>query len=70
MARTATSRAVAFPRNVASKVPLYLGSIRIWESLYAMPFAYIGMVLAADPGGEDIYLLSPDSGAKPGQRVK
>ena len=22
------------------------------------------------PGGEEIYLLSPDSGAKPGQRVK
>ena len=29
-----------------------------------------GMVLAAGPGGEDIYLLSPDQGAKPGQRVK
>jgi len=27
-------------------------------------------VLAAGPGGEDIYLLSPDSGAKPGKRVK
>lgn len=29
-----------------------------------------GMVPAAGPGGEEIYLLSPDSGAKPGQRVK
>lgn len=29
-----------------------------------------GMVLAAGPGGEDIYLLSPDAGAKPGMRVK
>lgn len=29
-----------------------------------------GMVLAAGPGGADIYLLSPDSGAKPGQRIK
>jgi methionyl-tRNA synthetase len=28
-----------------------------------------GMVLAAGPGGEDIYLLEPHSGAKPGQRV-
>jgi methionyl-tRNA synthetase len=28
-----------------------------------------GMVLASGPGGEEIYLLSPDSGAKPGQRV-
>ena len=35
-------------RRVFGKVPLYLGSIRIWESLFALPFAYIGMVLAAE----------------------
>lgn len=29
-----------------------------------------GMVLAAGPGGGDIYLLSPDAGAKPGMAVK
>jgi methionyl-tRNA synthetase len=29
-----------------------------------------GMVLAAGPGGSDIFLLSPDAGAKPGQRIK
>jgi methionyl-tRNA synthetase len=28
-----------------------------------------GMVIAAGPGGQDIFLLSPDSGAVPGQRV-
>ena len=28
-----------------------------------------GMVLAAGPGGNDIYLLSPDSGAQPGMRI-
>ena len=28
-----------------------------------------GMVVAAGAGGAEIYLLSPDSGAKPGQRV-
>ena len=28
-----------------------------------------GMVLAAGPGGEEIYLLEPHDGAKPGQRV-
>ena len=28
-----------------------------------------GMVCAAGAGGQEIYLLSPDSGAKPGQRV-
>lgn len=29
-----------------------------------------GMVLAAGPGGKDIWLLSPDSGAQPGMRIK
>jgi methionyl-tRNA synthetase len=29
-----------------------------------------GMVLAAGPGGEDIFLLAPDDGAEPGMRVK
>ncbi len=29
-----------------------------------------GMVLAAGPGGSDIFLLSPDAGAEPGMKVK
>jgi methionyl-tRNA synthetase len=29
-----------------------------------------GMVLAAGPGGKEIFLLSPDSGAVPGMQVK
>ena len=29
-----------------------------------------GMMLAAGPGGKDIFVLSPDSGAQPGMRVK
>ncbi|MBN2647255.1 MAG: methionine--tRNA ligase [Thiotrichales bacterium] len=29
-----------------------------------------GMVLAAGPGGSDLYILNPDDGAKPGMRVK
>jgi len=28
-----------------------------------------GMVIAAGPGGQEIFVLSPDSGATPGQRV-
>ncbi len=28
-----------------------------------------GMILASGPGGKEIYMLSPDEGAKPGQRV-
>jgi methionyl-tRNA synthetase len=29
-----------------------------------------GMVLAAGPGGKDIFLLAPDAGAEPGMRIK
>lgn len=29
-----------------------------------------GMIIASGPGGEDVFLLSPDDGAVPGQRVK
>ena len=29
-----------------------------------------GMVLAAGPGGKDLYILNPDEGAQPGMRVK
>jgi methionyl-tRNA synthetase len=29
-----------------------------------------GMVLAAGPGGKDLFVLEPDSGARPGMRVK
>ncbi|HMN67972.1 MAG TPA: methionine--tRNA ligase [Bdellovibrionales bacterium] len=29
-----------------------------------------GMVLAAGPGGKDLFILSPDAGAQPGQKVK
>jgi methionyl-tRNA synthetase len=28
------------------------------------------MVLAAGAGGSDLFILSPDSGAKPGQRIR
>ena len=36
------------PKMTASKILLYLSSIRIWEALFATPFAFIGMILAAD----------------------
>tara|TARA_B100001029_G_scaffold55745_1_gene44962 strand:+ start:1077 stop:1409 length:333 start_codon:yes stop_codon:yes gene_type:complete len=29
-----------------------------------------GMILAAGPGGEDIFMVGPDAGAKEGMRVK
>ena len=43
-----TSDAVRAPAGMlVTKVPVYLGSIKIWESLYALPFCYIAMTLAA-----------------------
>ena len=29
-----------------------------------------GMVLAAGPGGKDLFILNPDEGARAGMRVK
>lgn len=34
--------------TLLAKVPLYFSAIRIWESVFALPFAYIGMILAAN----------------------
>ena len=33
---------------IATRVPRYLTTIRVWESLYALPFCFMGMILAAD----------------------
>ena len=33
---------------LATRIPRYLSTIRIWESLYALPFCFMGMILAAD----------------------
>ena len=49
------------------KVPIYVGSIRLWESLYALPFGYIGMILAANgwPGlGTFIWITMAMFGAR------
>ena len=29
-----------------------------------------GMILAAGPGGENVFMITPDQGAEPGMRVK
>ena len=39
-------------RSPIVKLPHYLWVVRIWESLYALPFCYMGMLLASvDSGG-------------------
>lgn len=47
-------------RAIAGKLPLYLNSIRIWEALFALPFCYLAMVLAADgwPGWHTFIWIS------------
>lgn len=44
-----TANSIKTPAGVvATRVPRYLVTIRVWESLYALPFCFMGMVLAAD----------------------
>ena len=45
---------------LATRVPRYLVTIRVWESLYALPFCFMGMVLAADgwPGWSDFIWIT------------
>ena len=43
------SRAITAPVGIiTTRVPRYLSTIRIWESLYALPFCFMGMIFAAD----------------------
>jgi 4-hydroxybenzoate polyprenyltransferase len=42
-----TAALPALVRTVVTRTSRYASSIRIWESLFALPFAYMGMVLAA-----------------------
>ena len=55
------------PSQLEGRLTLYVANLAPRKMKFGISE---GMVLAAGPGGEDIYLLSPDSGAKPGQRVK
>lgn len=43
------ARVITTPAGIiAIRVPRYLSTIRIWESLYALPFCFMGMILAAE----------------------
>ena len=55
------------PSQLEGRLTLYVANLAPRKMKFGISE---GMVLAAGPGGEEIYLLSPDSGAKPGQRVK
>jgi len=55
------------PSKLEGRLTLYVANLAARKMKFGVSE---GMVLAAGPGGEEIHLLSPDSGAKPGQRVK
>ena len=55
------------PSQLEGRLTLYVANLAARKMKFGVSE---GMVLAAGPGGEEIYLLAPDSGAKPGQRVK
>jgi len=43
------ARVITIPAGIiATRPPRYLSTIRIWESLYALPFCFMGMILAAE----------------------
>ncbi len=54
------------PSQLEGRLTLYVANLAPRKMKFGVSE---GMVLAAGPGGTEIHLLSPDSGAKPGQRV-
>jgi methionyl-tRNA synthetase len=54
------------PEDLIGKLTVVVANLKPRKMKFGMSE---GMVLAAGPGGKDIFLLSPDSGAQPGQRV-
>ena len=54
------------PAKLEGRLTLYVANLAPRKMKFGLSE---GMVLAAGPGGEEIFLLSPDNGAKPGQRV-
>lgn len=55
------------PEDLVGKLTVMVANLAPRKMRFGMSE---GMVLAAGPGGDDLYILSPDDGAKPGQRVK
>ncbi len=54
------------PEDLIGKLTIMVANLAPRKMKFGMSE---GMVLAAGPGGEDIYLLEPDNGAQPGMKV-
>ncbi|CCE25664.1 methionine--tRNA ligase [Methylotuvimicrobium alcaliphilum] len=55
------------PEDLIGKLTLVVANLKPRKMRFGLSE---GMVLAAGPGGKDIWLLNPDQGAVPGMRVK
>ena len=55
------------PEDLVGKLTVMVANLAPRKMKFGMSE---GMVLAAGPGGKDIFILEPDSGATPGMRVK
>jgi methionyl-tRNA synthetase len=60
-------RSAYTPQQLVGRLTLVLANLKPRKMRFGISE---GMVLAAGPGGKDIFLLSPDSGAQPGMKVK
>ncbi len=55
------------PEELRGKLTVMVANLKPRKMRFGMSE---GMVLAAGPGGKDLFILNPDDGAKPGMRVK
>ncbi|TWT88748.1 Methionine--tRNA ligase [Pseudobythopirellula maris] len=54
------------PEKLVGRLVMYVANLAPRKMRFGMSH---GMIAAAGPGGEEVFVLSPDEGAKPGQRV-
>jgi len=54
------------PEELTGKIVIYLANLKPRQMRFGLSE---GMILAAGTGGKDIFMLSADTGAKPGQKV-
>jgi methionyl-tRNA synthetase len=60
-------RSAYTPEQLVGRLTVVLANLKPRKMRFGLSE---GMVLAAGPGGKDIFLLSPDTGATPGMQVK
>jgi methionyl-tRNA synthetase len=60
-------RSAYSPEQLSGRMTLVLANLKPRKMRFGVSE---GMVLAAGPGGKDIFLLAPDAGATPGMKVK